>query len=688
MNFALFSAHATAVELCLFDRPDADRESARLPLTERTDLVWHGYVPGLRPGQLYGYRVHGPYDPASGHRFNPHKVLLDPYAKALGRLPRWSEIQCGYRVGHPDADLVPDDRDNAAIAPLAVVIDPAFSWEDDRPPRIPWHETIIYELHVKGFTALHPDVPAALRGTYLGLASEPALDHLKRLGVTAVELMPVHQHADQPPLVRRGLTNYWGYDTLAYFAPDLRYAVSTSPLDAVREFKTMVRTLHAAGLEVILDVVYNHTSEGDHLGPTYVFRGIDNAVYYRLRQDDRRFYEDFTGCGNTVDLGHPRVLQLVMDSLRYWVLEMHVDGFRFDLASALVRGREGVDLSSAFFAAIQQDPVLAGVKLIAEPWDARPDGYLVGRFPPGWREWNGRFRDAVRRFWRGEVEAVPEFAARVTGSRDLYEAGGRGPCASINYVTSHDGFTLQDLVSYNTKHNEANGEDNRDGESNNLSWNCGVEGPTDEPAIVALRERQKRNLIATLLLSQGVPMLSGGDELSRTQRGNNNAYCQDNETSWYLWTLDPQAEAFLAFVRRLVALRRAHPVLRRRHFDRPQARTGERAPALSWIGPDGALFGAEPHGVPPLAAIGLALTGDRLEDVGEDGVPVRDDTLLVLFNGSPTSVPFRLPSSGPGLTWRRLLDTATGDAAARYREGDVYELQSRSLAVLILEPSE
>jgi isoamylase len=682
VNFALFSAHATQVDLCLFDGPEAHHETARLPLPERTDLVWHGYLPGLRPGQLYGYRVHGPYDPAQGHRFNPAKVVLDPYAKAVGRVPRWSEAQCGYRVGHPEADLVPDDRDNAAIAPLAVVVDPTFEWGEEPAPRTPWHDTVIYELHVKGFTALHPEVPAALRGTYLGLASEPALDHLRRLGVTAVELMPVHQHADEPHLVRRGLTNYWGYNTLAYFAPDVRYAVSAAPLDVVREFKTMVRALHQAGLELILDVVFNHTAEGDHLGPTYCFRGIDNAVYYRLRPENPRFYEDFTGCGNTVDLRQPRVLQLVMDSLRYWVLEMHVDGFRFDLASALARGREAVDLTSAFFAAVQQDPVLARVKLIAEPWDAGPGGYLVGRFPPGWREWNGRFRDAARRVWRGETTAVPEFAFRLTGSRDLYEPAGRSPSASINYVTSHDGFTLHDLVSYNEKHNEANGEDNRDGEADNLSWNCGIEGPTADPAIEALRERQKRNFMATLLLSQGVPMISGGDELGRTQVGNNNAYCQDNETSWYPWALSPRAQAFVAFVCRLVELRRAYPHLRRRRFSRPRGDADVGSAALRWFDPDGRLLGDESTRLPPRPSFGLQLAGQALDEVDADGMPGRDDTLLLLFNTGAAPVRFTLPSPGLGRAWQRLLDTAAGDDLGVYREGDGYPLESRSVALL------
>ncbi|HHN72800.1 MAG TPA: glycogen debranching enzyme GlgX, partial [Thermopetrobacter sp.] len=562
VNFAIFSEHATRVELCLFDSVDAERESVRIPLPERTDMVWHGYVPDLIPGQLYGYRVYGPWDPEQGHRFNPNKVVFDPYAKAVGRPLRWADELYGYTYGHPSADLKMDERDNAAWAPLAAVIDPAFTWGDDRRPNTPWHNTVIYEVHVKGFTKLHPEVPELLRGTYSGLASEPAIRHLKELGVTAVELMPVHHHAYERHLVEHNLSNYWGYNTLAFFAPDTRYAAATQPAEAVREFKRMVRVLHAAGLEVILDVVYNHTAEGNHLGPTLSLRGIDNAAYYRLSPENRRYYVDFTGCGNTLNMVHPRVLQLIMDSLRYWVLDMHVDGFRFDLASTLARELHEVDKLGAFFDIIHQDPVLSQVKLIAEPWDLGEGGYQVGNFPVGWTEWNGRYRDTVRAFWKGDGGMMSEMATRLAGSSDLYEHSGRRPYASINFVTCHDGFTLQDLVSYNEKHNEANLEGNRDGENNNLSWNCGVEGPTDDPAIVALRERQKRNFIATLMLSQGVPMISGGDELSRTQRGNNNAYCQDNEISWYDWQLDERRRDFLEFVRYVVKLRREHPVLR------------------------------------------------------------------------------------------------------------------------------
>src|SRR4051795_908641 len=538
VNFALFSEHATRVELCLFDSPDAESESLTIHLTEQTDMVWHGYLPDVRPGQLYGYRVHGPYEPHHGHRFNPNKIVMDPYARVVGRPVRWNESLFGFHAGHDDTTF--DPRDSATAAPLAAVVDPAFTWGDDRPLRTPWHETLIYELHVKGFTKLNPHVPESLRGTYLGLASEPAIRHLTTLGVTAVELMPVHHHADDWHLARLGLKNYWGYNTLSYFAPDVNYASSNSPMDAVREFKMMVRALHAANLEVILDVVYSHTAEGNHLGPTLSLRGIDNTSYYRLQPNEPRFYQDFTGCGNTLNMRSPRVLQLIMDSLRYWVMEMHVDGFRFDLASALARELHAVDKLSAFFDLIQQDPVISQVKLIAEPWDVGPGGYQVGNFPPLWTEWNGKYRDSVRQFWRGEAGSVSELATRLSGSNDLYAHSGRQPYASINFVTAHDGFTLHDLVSYDTKHNEANGEDNRDGENNNLSWNCGVEGPTDDPEIRALRERQKRNFLATMLLSQGVPMISHGDEIGRTQQGNNNAYCQDNELSWIDWNLDEE----------------------------------------------------------------------------------------------------------------------------------------------------
>jgi isoamylase len=542
VNFAIFSEHAEKVELCLFDTGEPPLETDRIALPEQTNQVWHGYFPDVRPGQLYGYRVHGPYDPGNGHRFNANKVLLDPYAKAVGRPLRWDDALFGYRVGGKEQDLALDDRDSAAFAPLAMVVDQAFTWGNDAPPRTPWHQTLIYELHVKGFTQRLEAVPDNLRGTYAGLATEPAIKHLKSLGVTAVELLPVHYHSDDRFLVDRGKVNYWGYNTLGYFAPHPNYVAPEAFRVAVNEFKTMVRALHAAGLEVILDVVYNHTAEGNHLGPTLSMRGVDNAAYYRLVNDNKRFYMDYTGCGNTLNMQQPRVLQLIMDSLRYWATEMRVDGFRFDLASALARELYEVDRLSAFFDIIQQDPVLSQVKLIAEPWDLGPGGYQVGNFPVGWTEWNGKYRDCLRRFWKGDGGTVSEFATRLTGSSDLYAHSGRQPFASINFITCHDGFTLQDLVSYNNKHNEANGEENRDGSNDNNSWNCGAEGPTADSAILNLRERQKRNLMATLLLSQGVPMILAGDELSNTQQGNNNGYCQDSEITWLDWNLEEIAE--------------------------------------------------------------------------------------------------------------------------------------------------
>ncbi len=566
VNFALFSEHATKVELCLFDSAEADKEAQRIPMQEHTDLVWHCYLPDVQPDQLYGYRVYGPYDPASGHRFNPKKVLLDPYAKAIGRDLRWDDSLFGYKIGDPNADLTADDRDDAAFAPLGAVVDSAFTWGDDRPPRTPWHQTLIYELHVKGFTKRMPGVPEKFQGTYAGVGSETAIEHLKSLGVTAVELMPVHHHVDERHLVEKGLCNYWGYNTLAFLAPDLRYAAGGTARESVHQFKMMVRALHAAGLEVILDVVYNHTAEGNQMGPTLSMRGIDNASYYRLSPQDKRYYMDFTGCGNTLNMIHPRVLQLIMDSLRHWVLEMHVDGFRFDLASTLARELFAINKLGAFFDIIHQDPVLSRVKLIAEPWDVGEGGYQVGNFPVLWTEWNGKYRDSVRRFWKGDGGTAGEFASRLSGSSDLYQLTGRAPYASINFITCHDGFTLQDLVSYSDKHNEANGEGNKDGANDNNSWNCGAEGPTDDPNIQALRERQKRNLIATLFLSQGAPMICGGDELGHTQKGNNNAYCQDNEITWLNWELNEEQKGFLDFVRKAARIWQEQPVFQRRKF--------------------------------------------------------------------------------------------------------------------------
>jgi isoamylase len=683
VNFALFSEHATRVELCLFDGPDAVAESQRLTLPEQTDLVWHGYVLDVRPGQLYGYRVHGPYEPTAGHRFNPNKVVIDPYAKAIGRTVRWSDEMFGYRVGDAAEDLSFDDRNNAAYAPLAAVVDDAFTWGDDVAPRVPWHDTIIYEVHVKGFTQQHPAVRQALRGTYSGLASTAAIQHLKDLGITAVELMPVHHHTDDRHLVERGLTNYWGYNTLTFFAPDIRYAAPAAPVDSVREFKMMVRALHAAGIEVILDVVYNHTAEGNQLGPTLSLRGIDNASYYRLAQDNARYYEDFTGCGNTLNMVNPRVLQLIMDSLRYWVLEMHVDGFRFDLASALARELYAVDKLSGFFDIIHQDPVLSQVKLIAEPWDLGAGGYQVGNFPVLWTEWNGRYRDCVRRFWRGDGGQVSELATRLAGSSDLYEYSGRRPYASINFVTCHDGFTLRDLVTYNDKHNEANGENNQDGENNNLSWNCGVEGPTDDAAVTALRERQKRNFMATLLLSQGVPMLSGGDELGRTQRGNNNAYCQDNEISWYNWQLDDAQNDFLAFCRYLLQLRRQHPVFRRRNFFQGRRIRGAEVKDLTWFEPNGREMTDQAWEASAVRTLMVRLAGDSIDEVDRRGERLVDDTFLLLLNAHPHAITFTLPTDHQELRWERIVDT--GDVQwgrSATPRANRYRLRGRSMAVL------
>ncbi len=683
VNFALFSEHATRVELCLFDSTDAEFESITIPLPEHTDMVWHGYLPDVQPGQLYGYRVHGPFAPHRGHRFNPNKLLLDPYARALGRPIRWNEALFGFTFRQDDTTL--DDRDSAAYAPLAAVVDNAFTWGDDRPPRTAWHETLIYELHVKGFSKLNPEIPEALRGTYRGLASEPSIRHLKSLGVTAVELMPVHQHADDWHLVQRGLGNYWGYNTLAYFAPDLAYS-SESPLDAVREFKKMVRALHAAGLEVILDVVYNHTAEGSHLGPTLSLRGIDNASYYRLLPNQARYYQDFTGCGNTLNMRSPRVLQLIMDSLRYWVLEMHVDGFRFDLASALARELHAVDKLGAFFDIIHQDPVLSQVKLIAEPWDLGEGGYQVGNFPSKWTEWNGKYRDTVRRFWRGDGGVVSEFATRLSGSSDLYEQSGRRPYASINFVTAHDGFTLNDLVSYNDKHNDANGEENQDGENHNISWNHGEEGATVDPEIKELRARQRRNFLATLMMSVGVPMISGGDEIGRSQHGNNNAYCQDNETSWTRWDLSADQGELMDFSRRLIRIWKANPVLRRRKFLQGRRIRGADVTDISWLDTSGGEMTDEMWNAPDVRTLGMRLNGDAIDEANERGERVVGDTLLVIFNAGNTAEPFVLPEAGASQWWEALIDTADPwIPARRLREGDRYELQSRSMAVLRLK---
>ncbi len=681
VNFALFSEHASKVELCLFDSVDATSETQRITLPEHTEQVWHGYFPDIEPAQLYGFRVHGPYQPAQGHRFNPNKVVLDPYAKAIGRDLRWDDSLFGYKIGDPQADLSFDKRDSAPFAPLASVIDTAFTWGDDRPPRAPWHKTLIYEVHVRGFTMRHPGVAEEKQGTYAGLGSEAAIQHLLDLGVTAVELMPVHYHLNDRHLLEKGLTNYWGYNTLGFFAPHLAYASKSSPRKSVQEFKMMVRALHSAGIEVILDVVYNHTCEGNQLGPTISWRGIDNASYYRLAEDPR-YHTDFTGCGNSLSMMQPRVLQLIMDSLRYWVQEMHVDGFRFDLASTLARELFDVNRLGAFFDIIHQDPVLSQVKLIAEPWDVGPGGYQVGNFPVLWTEWNGKYRDVVRRFWKGDGGTVNEFATRLAGSSDLYQWTGRAPYASINFITCHDGFTLQDLVSYNDKHNEANGEGNRDGANDNNSWNCGVEGPTDDPDIRALRERQKRNFIATLFFSQGVPMLLAGDELSQTQNGNNNAYCQDNELTWLNWELNDEQKKFLEFVKEVTRIWREQPVFQRRRFFLGRAIRGSDIKDLSWYGPDGKEMTDEAWSAGYVKCLGVQLSGDLIGEVNEHGEAIVGETMLLLLNAHHEPLEFTLPATRPGCRWERLVETVEGDTDSLVLQGgQKCSLEARSLTL-------
>jgi glycogen operon protein len=659
-NFSLFSENAERVELCLFD--EAGRET-RVEVAEHTAFNWHCYLPGVGPGVRYGYRVHGPWDPQRGHRFNPAKLLIDPYAKAIEGPVDWNAARAfPYAPDGPDADLVRSDEDDADAIPKCIVVDTAFDWEGDAHPAIPWSETIIYELHVKGFTALRPDIPPELRGTFAGLASDEAIGYLTGLGVTAVELLPVHHIADEPELVARGLSNYWGYSSIGYFAPHALYAATGRRGEQVREFKGMVKALHRAGIEVILDVVYNHTAEGNHLGPMLSFKGVDNATYYRLVPGDPRHYMDYTGTGNSLNPVHPSVLRLIMDSLRYWVLEMHVDGFRFDLAAALARELYDVDRLSSFFDVIHQDPVLSQVKLIAEPWDVGPGGYQVGNFPVLWTEWNGMYRDAVRDFWRGASHGVGELASRISGSADLYQSDGRRPLASINFVTAHDGFTLEDLVSYERKHNEANGEDNRDGTDDNRSWNCGVEGPTDDPGVLGLRDRQKRNFLATLLLSQGVPMILAGDERGRTQRGNNNAYCQDNDISWLDWSLDERGERLLAFTRRLVALRRGHPVFRRRHFFEGRETLGSGLPDIWWFRPDGRQMSRRDWTRHDLRALGAFLNGEEIPDLSPQGERQIDDSFILLLNAGDEETTFRLPSRRFGNRWLLWLSTAEPDA--------------------------
>lgn len=681
-NFCMFSEVASRVELCLFDKSGVE---TRVDLPEATGFCWHGYMPRVKAGQRYGYRVHGPWDPRAGHRCNPSKLLLDPYSKAVDGTLHFDHSM----LAHDESDpLLPSSVDSAPSMGRSVVTAGHFDWGDDRRLNTPWEETILYELHVKGFTARHPEIPEELRGTFAGLAHPAAVKHLTDLGVTGVELMPVHQFVHDRHVTDRGKRNYWGYNSIAYLAPHNEYAVNPgAPEDAVSEFKHLVKTMHAAGIEVIIDVVYNHTGEGDEDGPTMCLRGIDNQAYYRLDADDSSKYIDYTGCGNSLNMRHPRVLQLIMDSLRYWVTEMHVDGFRFDLASTLARELHDVDRLSAFFDLIQQDPVISRTKLIAEPWDVGEGGYQVGNFPPLWSEWNGKYRDCVRDFWRGEPSTLGEFASRFTGSADLYEGSGRRPYASINFVTAHDGFTLRDLVSYSKKHNLDNGEDNNDGESHNRSWNCGHEGPTDDPGINELRRRQQRNFLATLLVSQGVPMLSHGDELGRTQRGNNNGYCQDNELTWIDW--DNIDRGLLTFTRRVIRLRRLHPAIKRRHFfSGDTARIGG-LPDIVWFTHFGEEMDHAHWGTEFARAVAVFINGHGVRSVDQVGRPIVDDHFLVLLSADAGPLEFKIPDLGTPMSWSRILDTGTGAVGTRESElalpfapGDHTTLVERSVQVL------
>ena len=680
VNFALFSEHAEAVTLMLFEDPRAGVPSDVIPLTEKTDQVWHVYLPDVRPGALYGYKVDGPYDPGAGHRFNPHKLLIDPYAKAVSGPIDWSDDLFGYTVGDPAEDLSFDMRDSASALPKSVVVDPSFTWQDDRPPRTPWNRTVIYETHVRGMTMQHPGVPAHQRGTFLGLASDPIVDHLLNLGVTAVELMPVHHFVADRTLIAKNLTNYWGYNTIAFFAPHVGYATGALG-DQVGEFKSMVRTLHRAGIEVILDVVYNHTAEGNQLGPTLSLKGIDNATYYRLSPEDQRYYLDYTGTGNSLNVLHPRAMGLVTDSLRYWVTDMHVDGFRFDLAPVLSRG-DNAGQSSAFFEIVRQDPVLSTVKLIAEPWDASPDGYQLGHFPQGWSEWNGAYRDSVRRFWRGDPGMVPELASRLTGSSDIYAPSGRRTYASINFVTCHDGFTLTDLVTYEHKRNQANGEDNRDGTDQNDSRNWGAEGETESARIQRTRDRMKRNFLATLFFSQGVPMLLGGDEIGRTQHGNNNAYCQDNELSWFNWDVGETGQDLYNFVRDLIGVMQDNPILRRRAFFTGEPHPGMQTKDVTWIRPDGAEMTEPDWTDPELHTIGMLLLGVATDEVDVRGRSYAGDSLFLMLNAGTRSRSYTLPRMELAGQWEEVLNTAQPGPWSRIVRTEAVSLNAHSTLLL------
>ncbi|HUC82408.1 MAG TPA: glycogen debranching protein GlgX [Flavisolibacter sp.] len=685
VNFALYSENATAVELCLFDKDDTTIETARIRVKERTNHIWHVYVPTLGPGQLYGYRVYGPYEPQNGHRFNPSKLLIDPYAKAISGTINWNDSLFGYELGHPEEDLSFNDLDSAPYIPKSVVIDPRFDWEGDKLPRIPYHRSVIYETHVKGFTKLHPDIPEEIRGTYAAIGHPVTIQYLKELGVTAIELMPIHQFVQDKFLADKGLSNYWGYNTIGFFAPDVRYASSGAKGNQVLEFKTMVKELHKAGIEVILDVVYNHTAEGNHLGPTLSFRGIDNAGYYRLTED-KRFCMDYTGTGNTLNAMMPNVLRLIMDSLRYWVLEMHVDGFRFDLAAALARELHEVDRLGSFFDIIHQDPVISQVKLIAEPWDIGEGGYQVGNFPPGWAEWNGKYRDCMRDYWRGAESMLGEFALRFTGSPDLYQENNRQPIASINFITAHDGFTLHDLVSYNEKHNDANGENNNDGESHNRSWNCGAEGETDDAGILQLRQQQKRNFLTTLFLSQGVPMIVAGDELGRTQGGNNNAYCQDNEISWVNW--EDADQDLLTFTKKLIHFARRHPIFNRRKWFQGQPIKGVGVEDIAWFNTDGTEMSEEAWRQDYAKTLGIFLNGKGIPTPGPKGEKLLDDNFFLIFNAYHDGLEFKLPPAKFGRKWTKVLDTSTGyfeESGEAFKASATVHVEGRSV-VLLKEP--
>lgn len=681
VNFTLYSENATGVELCLFHSPEDEIETERIPVTEYSELIWHIYIPGLKPGQLYGYRVSGPYEPENGHRFNPNKLLLDPYAKAISGTINWDDSLFGYQIGNDEKDLSFNETDNAAFVPKSVVIDHNFDWEGDKAPCVEYYNSVIYEAHVKGFTNMHPEIPEEIRGTYAAIGHPVTIKYLKELGITAIELMPIHHFLNDRHLVEKGLTNYWGYNTIGFFAPDARYSSSGVRGEQVTEFKTMVKELHKAGIEVILDVVYNHTGEGSEMGPTLSFRGIDNCCYYRLA-DDNRYYMDYTGTGNTLNANLPNVLRLMMDSLRYWILEMHVDGFRFDLAATLARELHEVNRLSAFFDIIHQDPCISQVKLIAEPWDIGEGGYQVGKFPPGWAEWNGKYRDSIRDFWSGTESSLAEFGDRITGSSDLYKSY-RRPTASINFVTAHDGFTLNDLVTYNEKHNEANGEDNNDGESHNRSWNCGVEGPTDDKAINELREKQKRNFLTTLFLSQGVPMLVAGDEMSRTQKGNNNTYCQDNELSWINWeTMDKD---LMVFTSKLIKLRKEHAAFSRKSWFKGEVEKKSGVADIAWFLPDGSEMTEDNWNHNFAKSVAVFLNGLGLHSVNAEGNKVVDDSFYIIFNAHDQPLSYQLPPSEYADDWDLLIDSNKNpneETKGTFKAHETIQVEGRSVVLL------